>query len=95
MTATNSIDSGTLADARTHASRHRLEIEASSRCACFFCFRTFRSSDIRAWIDANQTALCPGCGGDSVLGSASNHRLDDAFLRRMHTQFFSTYKTKK
>jgi hypothetical protein len=25
---------------------------------------------------------------DSVLGNASSHRIDDAFLRRMHGQFF-------
>lgn len=29
---------------------------------------------------------------DSVLGSASNHRLDDAFLRAMHQHFFSARK---
>jgi hypothetical protein len=27
-----------------------------------------------------------------VLGSASNHRLDDTFLRGMHTQFFAAHK---
>jgi hypothetical protein len=78
--------------AHKHASRHRAEIESSSRCGCFFWFRSFASSDIKAWIDGNQTALCPRCGVDSVLGSASQHRLDDAFLRGMHTHFFSTSK---
>ena len=74
--------------AHKHSSRHRAEIEASTRCACFFCFRTYPSTDIKAWIDANQTALCPRCGVDSVIGSASKHRLDEMFLRRMHAQFF-------
>lgn len=78
--------------AHKHASRHRAEVESSSRCGCFFCFRSFASSDIKVWIDANQTALCPRCGVDSVLGSASQHRLDDAFLRGMHTHFFSSAK---
>ena len=86
------IDSGLCIAAHQHSSRHRAEIEASARCGCFFCFRTFLSGDIKVWIDANQTALCPKCGVDSVIGSASNHRLDDAFLRRMHHQFFSPHK---
>jgi hypothetical protein len=88
----NMIDSGLCIAAHKHSTRHRAEIEASARCGCFFCFRTFRSSDIKAWIDSNQTALCPACGVDSVIGSASNHRLDDAFLRRMHAHFFSAQK---
>ena len=48
---------------------------------------------IKAWIDAKQTALCPGCGVDAVIGSASSYRIDEAFLRRMHGQFFA-YRSK-
>lgn len=92
MISAPQIAPGLYVAAHKHASRHRAEIESSSRCGCFFCFRKFASSDIKAWIDANQTALCPRCGVDSVLGSASQHRLDDAFLRGMHTHFFSTSK---
>jgi hypothetical protein len=81
------------AAAHKHASQNRVELQASARCACFFCFRTFPSASITAWIDSSQTALCPKCGVDSVIGSASEHRLDDAFLRRMHQQFFA-YRSK-
>jgi hypothetical protein len=76
-------------DAQLHASKHRAEVEASSRCGCYFCFRTFPPSSIVKWIDAEQTALCPSCGVDSVLGGASSHRLDDRFLRAMHGHFFN------
>jgi hypothetical protein len=78
-----------LAEALKHASQHRVELEASTHCGCFFCFRTFPPLSIKSWIDAKQTALCPGCGVDSVLGNASSHRIDDAFLRKMHDQFFA------
>ncbi len=81
------------AAAHVHASRHRVELEASSICGCFFCFRKFPTSSIKAWIESNQTALCPACGVDSVIGDASTHRLDDAFLRKMHQHFFS-YRSK-
>ena len=71
-----------------HASRHKNELHESQRCACFFCFRTFVAKDITSWIDQNQTALCPKCGIDSVLGSASGHSIDDRFLRKLHQHHF-------
>lgn len=92
MISAKPVDSGLCVEAHKHASRHRAELEASARCGCFFCFRTFGHAEIKVWIDSNQTALCPKCGVDSVLGSASNHRLDDTFLRGMHTHFFSSHK---
>lgn len=92
-TTDKSPDSALYLDAHKHASRHRVEIEGSTRCGCFFCFRTFPPTSIKAWTDASQTALCPGCGVDSVIGSASSHRLDDAFLRKMHGHFFA-YRSK-
>lgn len=76
--------------ARRHASRHRSEIQVSTRCGCFFCFQTFPRTAIKAWVDADQTALCPACGIDAVIGDASKHRLDGTFLRQMHTHCFST-----
>ncbi len=76
-----------------HASKHRVELEASDRCACFFCFRKFAPTDIKVWIEGSQTALCPGCGIDAVLGSASPHSIDDRFLRKMHQHHFA-YRSK-
>lgn len=86
------------AEAHKRSSQHRGEIEASTQCACFFCFKRFPPTAIKAWIDANQTALCPGCGVDAVLGSASFgtdalNRLDDTFLRKMHQTYFG-YRSK-
>jgi len=89
-TSPAAIESQRCIEAHKHASKHRAELEASARCGCFFCFRTFPPSSIKAWIDAKQTALCPACGVDAVIGSASSHRLDDASLRRMHIHFFSS-----
>ena len=79
--------------AKACASRHRLELEASTRCACFFCFRAFPASEIKAWIDADTTALCPGCGVDAVLGNASSVSIADGFLRKMHQHYFA-YRSK-
>jgi hypothetical protein len=90
-----------LVAAKARASRHRVELEASTRCACFFCFRSFTASEIKAWIDANTTALCPGCGVDAVLGNGGEtervdstaHSISDGFLRKMHQHYFA-YRSK-
>jgi hypothetical protein len=76
--------------AREHASRHRAEIQMSARCGCYFCFRTFPHTDIKAWVDSNQTALCPACGIDAVIGDASKHPINGSFLRQMHSHCFSS-----
>ena len=79
--------------AHLSASKHRVEVEASEKCACFFCFRKFTPGEITSWIDAGQTALCPKCGLDSVLGSASPPGIDDRFLRKMHQHHYA-YRSK-
>jgi len=82
-----------LVAAKVHASRHRPALEASTRCACFFCFRAFATTEIKAWIDGDTTALCPGCGVDAVLGDASGAPISDGFLRKMHQHYFG-YRSK-
>lgn len=82
-----------LVAAKQAASRHRAALEASAKCACFFCFRAFAASEIKAWIDAETTALCPRCGVDAVLGDASCASISDGFLRKMHQHYFA-YRSK-
>src|SRR5207248_7161991 len=74
--------------AHKHSSRHRGEIERSERCGCFYCLETFVPRDIRDWTDDGATAICPRCGIDSVIGSASGFSLSKKFLRRMHSYWF-------
>ena len=79
--------------AHRHSSAHRPEVERSSRCGCFYCLAVFPPSAIRDWIDegdGSQTALCPACGIDSVLGAASGYPITEAFLRRMQRHWFWT-----
>ena len=57
--------------AHKHSVFNRTEIESSTICGCFYCFSTFLPSEIIEWVDHGQTALCPHCPVDSVLGSSS------------------------
>ena len=77
-------------DAHAHSIRHRSEIEASSTCGCFYCLKIFSPKEIREWIRDEDTALCPHCGIDSVLGSASGYEISVPFTTQMHAAWFST-----
>jgi hypothetical protein len=74
--------------AHDHSSNHRAEIEKSETCGCFYCMAIFPPADIIEWIDQGQCALCPKCGIDSVIGSASDFPITKVFLERMHDHWF-------
>jgi hypothetical protein len=77
-----------VADAHRHSIRHRAEIEASDRCGCFYCLRIFGREQIEEWTDDDDTALCPHCGIDAVLGNASGYEISTPFLSQMHAAWF-------
>ncbi len=58
----------------------------------FYCTATFLPADVREWTDGSegvgQTALCPRCGIDSVIGSASGYPLTAEFLAAMKAHWF-------
>jgi hypothetical protein len=75
--------------AHKHSSYNRREIEGSAMCGCFFCRQTFPSTEVDEWTDDDDTALCPRCGIDSVLGDFSGLPVGDpAFLNEMQFYFF-------
>jgi hypothetical protein len=69
--------------------RHREDILHSDNCGCFYCLTVFKPADILEWTDDDQTALCPNCGIDSVIGDKSGYPVTDLdFLKQMHTYWF-------
>jgi hypothetical protein len=70
------------------SSYHREQLMASDICGCFYCLRTFAPDTISVWVTHGQTALCPKCGIDSVLGSASGYPISESFLRDMQKYWF-------
>jgi hypothetical protein len=59
----------------------------------------FTPLQIEDWVDewdkngveineGGQTALCPKCGIDSVIGSKSGYPITSAFLEKMHAHWF-------
>ena len=74
--------------AHDHSRRHRTEILASNLCGCFYCRGTFSPAAIEDWTDDDQTAICPKCGIDSVIGSKAGFPLTKEFLDEMHGYWF-------
>jgi hypothetical protein len=71
------------------STNHRRQIEASEVCGCFFCAAVFATGEIQEWVDDGQTAICPRCGVDSVIGSGSGVPIGHEFLVRMRKAWFS------
>lgn len=84
--------------AHKRSSIHRAEVLASEICGCFHCRATFPPTEIEDWVDERpmgdgnsshgETALCPKCGIDSVIGSASGFPITPDLLRRMNAHWF-------
>jgi hypothetical protein len=70
-----------------HTRLNRMELEASEVCGCIACERIYFPSEIVRWVD-EETALCPHCVVDAVVGSASGIPIMPGVLRRAHERWF-------
>ena len=79
--------------AHRHSIHHRQEILASQQCGCFYCGAIFSPEQIQRWTDEfegiGDTAICPHCGIDSVIGSESGYPVTPVFLTKMQQHWFS------
>jgi predicted short-subunit dehydrogenase-like oxidoreductase (DUF2520 family) len=78
--------------AHKSSSKHRDILAHSELCGCFYCLAIFPPAKIIDWVDEvdgqGTTALCPICGIDSIIGSASGYPITEDFLRQMHRHWF-------
>lgn len=76
--------------AHKHSIRHRAEVDASTMAGCFYCLAIYPPGEITEWLDevTGETALCPRCGIDSVIGDASGYPVTKAFLTSMRKRCF-------
>ena len=88
----NSSNTSDVVAAHKHSIFHKSELEQSDLCGCFYCLETFPPSRVENWVDSDdergETALCPECGIDSVIGSASGFPIETEFLRKMRNHWF-------
>ena len=64
--------------------------EKDKSCGCFYCYKVFDPNEIKDWIkDRNgDTAICPYCGIDSIIGESSGFPITEEFLKKMHNYWF-------
>jgi hypothetical protein len=64
-----------------------------NECGCFHCLEIFSLYKIQDWVDIGedgkgQTALCPFCEIDSVIGHDSGYPITKDFLTKMQSYWF-------
>ncbi len=67
------------------------QIRRSVFCGCYQCGEIFKPSYLQTedWTDGGETALCPFCGMDSVIGDAAGFPISEVFLSEMKEHRFS------
>ncbi|MEC7525584.1 MAG: cytoplasmic protein [Myxococcota bacterium] len=83
-----------IVNAHTWCDAHREVLRRSAACGCFSCAQIYSFDAIEEWIGSD-TALCPKCGIDAVIGSASGYPIETDFLRRMRDHFFLPPREKR
>ncbi|AEF21811.1 conserved hypothetical cytosolic protein [Pseudomonas fulva 12-X] len=84
----NIFDSADIKETHKYSIRHRGELKNSETCGCFYCLDIFDYKNIEDWIGDGDTALCPSCGIDSVIGSVSGFQINREFLSAMKKHWF-------
>jgi hypothetical protein len=80
---------GPAIEAHKHCNNNRGELAGSDVAGCFYCCQTFDPTEIDVWVDDDRCAVCPRCGIDSVIGSASGFPVtDQKFLEKMREIWF-------
>ena len=77
-------------EAHKFCCHHREMLEKDDKCGCFSCLKIFNPKEIYEWLecDIGQTALCPYCGIDSVIGESSGYPITKKFLKKMQDKWF-------
>ena len=72
----------------SHTLRNRKEIEASDKCVFISCCEIFNASAVEDFIDEGETALCPICGIDAVIGDCTGISMDTETVNELNKEFF-------
>jgi hypothetical protein len=76
--------------AHKYSINNKESIMKSEKCGCFHCLAIYPPSKIDEWIPDKygETAICPKCGIDSVIGSESGYPIKRRFLFKMRRCWF-------
>jgi hypothetical protein len=77
-------------EAHKYSANNKRLLLKNMKCGCFFCLKIFSPTEITDWIedDTDETALCPYCSIDAVIGESSGFPITKEFLEKMHEHWF-------
>lgn len=78
-------------NAQELSQNNRQEVKKSDTCGCFYCRKMFVPKEIKNWIidDKGDTALCPYCQIDAVIGNASGFEINKKLLEELYNKYFT------
>lgn len=74
--------------AHEFSSKNMTALRNDRVCGCFYCLRIFSPVQIERRLVSEETALCPYCGIDSVIGESSGYPITEEFLAEMKAYWF-------
>jgi len=69
--------------ASRHSMNNREALENDKQCGCYHCIAIFSPQEVIEWTDEGETALCPHCEVDSIIGESSGYPITGEFLQSM------------
>jgi len=74
----------------THVTANKSEIKKSKRCGCVSCTRMFDASEVEDYVKDKRgdTAICPYCMVDAVIGDACGIELTQELLDELNEEWF-------
>ena len=74
----------------SHTIRNRREIYQSQYCHCISCIRSYPSPIVMNFIKdgEGETAFCPYCGIDAVIGDGCGLEIDQQILTTLNKRWF-------
>ena len=74
----------------SHTIRNRQEIDQSEYCHCISCCKTYPSAIVMNFIKdgEGETAMCPNCGIDAVIGDACGLEINQEILTALNKRWF-------
>ena len=70
----------------TSSFKNKAALQASAACVCVFCQRVVEYPTIKTWLDKGQTAVCPHCDVDRVVGFTGE--FDPELVAEHHHYYF-------
>lgn len=74
--------------AHEFSSKNMPALQNDRVCGCFYCLRIFSPVQIERRLVSEETALCPYCGIDSIIGESSGYPITEEFIAKMKAYWF-------